>query len=107
MSLGGYTSRSSTVWIEEPLSIRLDLVDTAVASESGGQRGSEPADANASRSTAEVELWLSRAENQFQQADYRSAVQSCDAALRIEPSNAKAAQLKAKIEETMKILGKN
>lgn len=107
VSLGGYPSRSSTVWIEEPLSIRLDLVDTAVPSESGGQRGSEPADTNPSRSTAEVEQWLSRAENQFQQADYRSAVQSCDAALRIEPSNAKATQLKAKIEETMKILGKN
>jgi len=45
--------------------------------------------------------------NHLQQADYRNAIQSCDAALRVEPGNAKAAQLKAKIEETMKILGKN
>jgi len=60
-----------------------------------------------SQSGAEAEQWVSRAETQFQQADYRNAIQSCDAALRVEPGNAKAAQLKAKIEETMKILGKN
>jgi len=62
---------------------------------------------DSSRSTAEAEQWVSRAENQFQQADYRSAIQSCDAALRAQPGNAKARQLKAKIEETMRILGKN
>jgi Tfp pilus assembly protein PilF len=90
------------------LSARVDLVDAAVAAESGGsQPAREPASAGTAQSTAEAEQWVSRAEAQFQQADYRSAVQSCDAALRIEPGNAKAKQLKAKIEETMRILGKN
>jgi len=76
---------------------------------SAGSAHQNPATASpdSSRSTAEAEQWISRAENQFQQADYRSAIQSCDAALRAEPGNAKAAQLKAKIQETMRILGKN
>lgn len=59
------------------------------------------------QSTAEADQWISRAENQFQQSDYRGALQSCDTALRIDPNNVKAARLKTKVQETMKILGKD
>jgi Double zinc ribbon/PEGA domain len=59
-----------------------------------------------SGSPAEVNQWLSKAEDQFQQGDYRGAIQSCDSALSLDPTNAKARQLKAKVEDTMKILGK-
>jgi hypothetical protein len=79
----------------------------AVPATGGARQNLSGAGSDSSRSTAETEQWVSRAENQFQQADYRSAIQSCDAALRAEPGNAKAAQLKAKIQETMRILGKD
>jgi hypothetical protein len=55
---------------------------------------------------AEVNQWLSRAENQFGQGDYRGALQSCDAALRLNSSDARAKELRAKIVNTMRILGK-
>jgi hypothetical protein len=60
----------------------------------------------ASAGPAEASQWIARAESQFQQGDYHGAIQSCDAALHLNPSDIKAKQLKAKIESTMKILGK-
>ena len=57
--------------------------------------------------TAEANQWVARAATQFQQGDYDGALQSCDTALRLDASNARARQLKAKVEETKRILGKN
>jgi WD40 repeat protein len=54
---------------------------------------------------SELAQWLSRAEAQYQQGDYRGALQSCDAALRLDPNNDKVKELKAKVESTMSILG--
>lgn len=61
--------------------------------------------ASTASTAAEVNQLLSRAENQFGQGDYRGALQSCDAALRVDPNNARGKQLKAKVESTMKVLG--
>ena len=54
-----------------------------------------------------VQQWISLAERQFEHNNYQGALQSCDAALRIEPGNIGASQLKTKIQSTMSILGKN
>lgn len=66
-----------------------------------------PSQKSSSQMSAEIGQWLSQAENQFQHGQYQNAIQSCDAALRVDPGNSNAAQLKAKILETMRILGKN
>jgi hypothetical protein len=54
-----------------------------------------------------ADQWAAQAEAWFQRGNYREALQNCEAALRIDPGNARAVQLKAKIDETMRILGKN
>jgi hypothetical protein len=79
-----------------------DAVPTAVTSQN-----QSPARSNSLQASAQAEQWASRAEAQFQQADYQGAIQSCDTALGLDPGNSRAKQLKAKVEETMKILGKN
>jgi Flp pilus assembly protein TadD len=66
--------------------------------------------ANSAQRAREIEAvnqWAAQAETQFQRGNYREALQSCDAALHLDPSNARVVQLKTKVEETMRILGKN
>lgn len=49
---------------------------------------------------------IATARSLFQQGNYQAALQSCDAALTIDPSSSSAHSLKAKIEQTRRILGK-
>jgi len=68
---------------------------------------SDVAAAQQAQHIAAANQWASQAEAQFQQGSYREALQNCEAALRLDPTNSRASQLKTKIEETMRILGKN
>ena len=52
-----------------------------------------------------VTQWLALAESQFERNDFKGALQSCDAALQVDPRNSQAIQLKGKISATMKVLG--
>ncbi len=56
---------------------------------------------------SQVNQLFSRAQSQFEQSDYAGALQSCDAALRLDLGNEKVRDLKAKVENTMRILGKS
>jgi hypothetical protein len=57
--------------------------------------------------TRTVQQWLALAESQFEGDDFKGALQSCNAALQIDPQNAQAMQLKGKLTATMKVLGGN
>jgi hypothetical protein len=48
---------------------------------------------------------ISKAEDLFSAAEYRQALDSCNVVLRLDPNNSKAAQLKARIQKAMSILG--
>jgi hypothetical protein len=52
-----------------------------------------------------IQQWLTLANGQFERDDLKGALQSCNAALQIDPHNDDAIRLKGKIENTMKILG--
>ena len=49
---------------------------------------------------------IDQARSQFQMGNYQAALSSCNAALTIDPSSSAAHSLKAKIEQTRRILGK-
>ena len=97
--LNGYPTRASTLWVSGPSSIRIDLAAALNSVSSTNSQGS-------ATSNVEAQQWLARAKTQYQGGDFSGAIQSCDSALRLNPSDAEAAQLKSKIQETMKILGK-
>ncbi|HUB00356.1 MAG TPA: hypothetical protein VMA34_18625 [Terracidiphilus sp.] len=58
-----------------------------------------------SGSQVSVQQWLTLAEGQFEHDDFKDALQSCNAALQIDPQNSRAILLKEKIAATMKVLG--
>jgi len=87
VAFGGYPSRSSTVWIGGPSSIRIDLVAAAAAE------------------NAEIQLYLQRAQAFYQQRQFDAAIAECENALRLDPTNEQAAKLKAQIQQTKAILG--
>jgi len=80
---------------------------TATASQSGSESPGSPTQSPSAPLTAStVNQWLSRAQGEFEQGDYQEALQTCDAVLNLDPYNDTAKQLKAKIESTIRILGK-
>ncbi len=66
-----------------------------------------PPPASRPSTAPQIGQWLTLAENKFQQGDYRGAIDNCEAVLRLDPGNVSATRLKAKVQETMRILGKN
>ena len=57
--------------------------------------------------TNTVQQWLALADSQFEHDDFRAALQSCNAALQMDPHNNGVIQLKERILATMKVLGDN
>ena len=70
-----------------------------------GVQTSITAQAPSAPQTVTIQQWLTLAEGQFERDDLKSALQSCNAALQIDPHNEDANRFKGKIENTMKILG--
>lgn len=83
----GYPAWSNSVSIAAPLSIRADLAAAAAAAQQ------------------EVASHLGRAQMLYQQRQYQAAIAECDTALRLDPSNQEAANLKSQVQQTMSILG--
>jgi serine/threonine protein kinase len=63
------------------------------------------AEAPSASQTVTAQQWLASAERQFERADFKGALQSCNRALQIDPNNSAALQLKGKIAATIKVLG--
>lgn len=87
VSLDGYPSQSSTLWVAGPSSIKIDLVAAGAAED------------------AEVQSHLQRAQDLYQQRQFDAAIAECDEALQLAPTNDQAAKLKAQIQQTKSILG--
>jgi WD40 repeat protein len=79
---------------------------TSPAGATSSLPGASPQPASAGED-AKLGGYITEAEAEFQQSDYNGALKSCDEALSLDPDNSKARQLKAKILQTMSILGKN
>ena len=103
----GYPSESSTIVIAAPTSVRLDFAASALASGVAlPQTAQQPAVGTPPAvSVEQANRLLDEAENLFRGGEYKLAQQSCDAALRLDPNNSRALQLKTKIQETLRVLG--
>jgi TonB family protein len=81
----------------------------ATESASGAQAGGGSAQAIPGASVAagqqEVESALGRAQAFYQHGQYKAAIAECDGAIRLDPSNKRAVQLRTQIQQTMQVLG--
>jgi hypothetical protein len=64
-----------------------------------------PRESHPTAQVPDVGPLISKAEDLFSAAEYRQALDSCNVVLRLDPNNSKAAQLKARIQKAMSILG--
>ena len=91
----GYRDAAETIRVYGRSAARIELLNLA-----------EAARQEAEAHQREINEHLDRARALFHQAQYQSAQDECDAALKLDPANAAAQALKKQIEQTRKILGR-
>ena len=95
VSKGGFRTDTRSIEIYSGArTIRIDLVNEAQAAQQESQARQQ-----------EVTIHIDRARLLFRQGQYQQALDECDNALKVDPSNAAANSLRNQIQQTRKILG--